>query len=177
MSVSMLTDGWICARGSIGMFTGGWICVPLADTQPPIFDPFLDPLLPIHLTQVVPGIQLRISLKGGHQMVPKVTKNGNFLVPNDKRRTRRGYEKGVLLGAVVQNNPTTGQMTLNVSDATSNVVYRTDVQYTSMAVVQRVVQITELVETAATPGSVALGTKLVGGQLLNPRVKLVHVKS
>ena len=156
------------------MLTGGWVCVPLADTPVDVVD---NPLVPIHLTQIQPGMYVKISLKGGHQMVPKVTKNGNFLVPNDKRRVRRGYEKGTLLGAVVQNNPETGRMTVNVSDATSDTVYRAEVQYTSMALIKRVVQLTELVETATTPGSVALGTKLVGGQLLNPRVKLVHVKS
>jgi hypothetical protein len=158
------------------MLTGGWICVPLADIQPPVFDPFADPLLPIHITQVVPGIQLRIALKGGHQMVPKETKNGYILVPTDKRRNRRGYEKGVLLGTVTVNNPELGRLSMHVSDEVSKRVYKADVQYTAMAITQRVVAITELVETATAPGSVAFGTKLVGGQLLNPRAKLVHIK-
>ena len=63
-----------------------------------------------------------------------------------------------------------------VSDEVSKRVYRADVQYTAMGVTQRVVAITELVETATRPGAIAFGTELVGGQLLNPRVKLVHIK-
>jgi len=156
------------------MVTDGWICIPLADV--PSVD-IEDPSIPLHLSQIQPGMQLRIVLRGGHQMVPRVTKRGNFLVPNDKRRSRRGYEKGVLIGAVTTNNPTSGQLSMTVSDEVTRKSYRADVQYASMAIVQRVVQITELIETATTPGAAALGTKLVGGQLLNPRVKLVRVKS
>lgn len=132
--------------------------------------------VPIHITQISVGMQVRISLKGGHQMVPKKTKNGYFLVPTDKRRTRRGYEKGVLLGTIIANDPSSGKLSMHVSDEVSKRVYRADVAYTAMGIIQRVVAITELVETAAAPGGPALGTKLVGGQLLNPRVKLVHIK-
>ena len=170
----MLTDGWICAGGAaIGMITEGWICVPLADAPAEVVD---NPLIPLHITQITAGMQIRISLKGGHQMVPKVTKRGNFLVPTDKRRHRRGYEKGVLIGTVTANNPAIGKLSMYVSDDTSKLVYQADVDYTAMGVTQRVVPITTLVETATSPGSVAIGTKLVGGQLLNPRDKLVHIK-
>ena len=151
------------------MLTDGWIC-------PPTDLAVENPMIPIHITQIAAGMQIRIALKGGHQMVPKETKNGYVLVPNDKRRTRRGYEKGVLIGSVITNDPENGKLSMHVSDEVSKRVYRADVQYTSMGVAQRVVAITELVETATTPGSVAFGTKLVGGQLLNPRAKLVHIK-
>jgi hypothetical protein len=174
MSISMLTDGWICAGGAaIGMITGGWICVPLSDTISPVVT---DPLVPLHITQIQPRMQLRVVLKGGHQMVPKVTKNGNILVPTDKRRTRRNYEKGILVGSVVVNQPEAGQLTMNVYDEVSKLTYRADVTYTAISITRRIIQISELVETAINPGTIAFGSKLVGGQLLNPRHKLVNVK-
>jgi hypothetical protein len=141
-----------------------------------IFDPFANPLLPIHITQVVPGIQIRVSLKGGFHMIPKQTKNGDFLVPGTQRSRRRGYEKSVLIGTVTANNPPSGQLSMTVSDEVYGRVYRADVPYRFMAIAQRVVANTELVESATRPGGVALGTRLAGGRLLNPRAKLVHIK-
>lgn len=172
-SVALATRGVItsCNNETLALVTRGLevICEPA-------YSPTIDPNLPIHITDVFPGMQIRISLKPGTHLEKRVTKNGEFLVPTNVRSSRRGYEKSVLAGTVTANYPNAGQLSMTVTDEVYCKVFKADVPYSFMGIAQRIVPITELVETASSPGSVALGSKLVGGTLMNPRFKLVPIK-
>lgn len=173
ITVGLATRGVIAPgnNGSLALVTRG---LELICSMPLTKD--LDPNQPIHITDVFPGMQIRIALKPGMHMIQRRTKKGNFLVPSDVRSRRRGYEKSVLVGSVTVNNPAAGELSMVVSETIHGQIYRATVPYNFMGVAQRIIPIKTLVETGSRPTARAKGTKLVGGQLMNPRYKRVPIK-
>ena len=162
MSVSMFTDGWICVGSSIGSFTNGWICYDLEELDVVALP---NPLLPLHISALERGMQVRISLRGGYHMTPLKTKRGNFLVLKNKPKSRRGSDKGILLGSLISNSPTEGKLSLHVQDILTKTTYQAEVLYKNMSVIHKVVPILS-----------DEGDEVVKKYFLPTRVRLVRVK-
>lgn len=144
----------------------------------PAIVPVLDLNIPIHISQLAFGDQVRISLGGSYSYVSKITPQGkHLLVSKDKRRVTRGYEITTMVGSIISNRPNIGEMDLNVIVSPQKTVYRATVLYKHISIIQRVVPSTPIESaTPSHPGSHALGTLLNSGRLLTSMYNLVRVK-
>ena len=169
-AISVATRGLIAPNGqAISLVTRG---LELRVVELISFDPFI----PIHITQVVPGMELQISFVSGRSLIIVNGKNGPKLEPASKSVRTKGYHKTVIKGVVTQNSPTIGELKINVHDVNGYSIIPARVKYSDMKLVHRIIRHKGIIETANNPGAVAFGTKLIGGILLQSSVALIKVK-
>jgi len=184
--------------GTVHVFVNGILCQDTAfvETDPSagvvaLVDPpsdessldiryltFEDPTPPIvvHITDLKPGDVVRIAMKPGWHLLPKILPNKQkVLEPNDRSRSaRKGGHRTVIVGRVVQNLPQQGYLLVDDNRGQASDVYRATVIYDHILIIQRYIpDLRPEHETApkSHPGTVALGTKrLSSGAFVSVKV-------
>lgn len=170
MSLSLATRGRLCPNIALGIVTRGRLC-RLIEV---VLEPVVFPPKYVHITDLVPGDEVKINVQIRHRFVPQMTKNGMYL-RLEKGMPPRGYEKTVLLGRVLSNSPTAGSLKIQVAYDIFKQHFSADIPYHTIHTIQKIVP-RRLIETATRPGEKALGTILPGGTLLPSRYDYIPVR-
>lgn len=129
----------------------------------------------LHIRDLVPGAQLKISMKAGMQVEQDFT--GHAQSPRKPRRAL-GFSRTTFYAFLLSNDPSTGKMTINIESVITSAreVFTVTVEYKSILHLQQIIPYGRpVLETAPKnhPGTPGLGTKMAQ---LFPQPYLIPVR-
>lgn len=83
---------------------------------------FVDPEIPVHISQLAPGNVVRIAMKPGRHLEPILMPKTKQMrlqpgrAPHGRSLRAKGYSRTVFLGLITQNDFVSGKLTLQVED-------------------------------------------------------------